>query len=626
MITTARCGLLVCCAGLALASISWSSSWSSSGLCGAAVALGAEVGARVHPVSISRASVYVTRESATARLEIFLEDLYLFHQLKPNRADFLERPTIEQGIELHKKFLSQRFELTDVDGQQFEPDEVVCLPAELPTEGVPLAELMGHQLTFELRYLFETPPDFITFTQKFTDEAAVLPSEVKLAVQQENAGAPVEQTLLPHIPFTMRVSWTNPPLSPEASQRERQAWAEREREELLGIVSFNAVYSFVYIEDFEVRHEVLAPLATLDEDLLIARDDDDVLDLSEQDAARPQIESYFATGNPLLVNGQSLEPVVQRCDFYGLDMKDFADPTQRKPVPLASARVGIVLSYRVPSPPQAVEMTWDRFNNSLWSVKSAVINSRRPGDASSTNLRRVGDRNRLQWQRPDGDVAPPELKPIAVESGNAAPAELPWLSVLLVLGMVFAGRRALHDRSVSGALVCLTLLVGVAAAWPAPRIALPSSWSRPAAVPDARAESIFRRVHANLYESFLRRTDESIYDSLAVSVAGSLLREIYLEVRRGLAMEDQGGAAARVREVEIIETRRLPNEADDSADALRLHCRWNVTGTIEHWGHIHRRTNQYVAEFSLAPVEGDWKIVGMKLLDEDRILSESTTL
>ena len=57
-----------------------------------------------HPISITRASVYLTRESADVRIEVFLEDLYLFHQLKPNREDFLDLSVIRQGIELHEQF------------------------------------------------------------------------------------------------------------------------------------------------------------------------------------------------------------------------------------------------------------------------------------------------------------------------------------------------------------------------------------------------------------------------------------------------------------------------------------------------------------------------------------------
>ena len=197
-----------------------------------------------HPISITRASVYLTRESTDVRIEVFLEDLYLFHQLQPNREDFLDLSVIRQGIKLHEQFLAQRFEITDVEGNRFRPQNVGVAAYELPAEGVPLSDLMGHQLVFELQYVFDQPPDLLTFTQMFTDEDAVLPSETKLEIKQQGGGAAVEHTLLPHEAYSMRINWDNPPLSPEASEEERQQWQDREKQALLGITNYSRVYSF----------------------------------------------------------------------------------------------------------------------------------------------------------------------------------------------------------------------------------------------------------------------------------------------------------------------------------------------------------------------------------------------
>ena len=46
------------------------------------------------------------------------------------------------------------------------------------------------------------------------------------------------------------------------------------------------------------------------------------------------------------------------------------------------------------------------------------------------------------------------------------------------------------------------------------------------------------------------------------------------------------------------------------------YCRWTVAGTVEHWGHIHERTNQYEAVFAVEPVDNAWKVTNIELLDE----------
>ena len=46
---------------------------------------------------------------------------------------------------------------------------------------------------------------------------------------------------------------------------------------------------------------------------------------------------------------------------------------------------------------------------------------------------------------------------------------------------------------------------------------------------------------------------------------------------------------------------------------------WNVSGSVGHWGHIHTRTNQYEARFTVKSMDGAWKFTGLELLQEQRI-------
>ena len=218
-----------------------------------------------------------------------------------------------------------------------------------------------------------------------------------LQVKQENAGTPYAATLLPGKPLNVRFNWENPPLTPDASNEEWEAWFKKQREETLGITSYSSVYTFLYIDDFEVRHEILIPLLTLEKSIPLERDDDEFLDIEEQDAMRDQIEAFFCSGNPLEIDGELVSATVQRCDFYGLDFKDFARQAPRKRVPMASARLGIILGYRCTEPPSHVKLTWDRFNNALWSVNTVVF----AGDQTTkTALSRLGKKNVFEWQSP----------------------------------------------------------------------------------------------------------------------------------------------------------------------------------------------------------------------------------
>ncbi len=224
-----------------------------------------------HPISLTEATVYVQPTRISVALDVFVEDLYLFHNLEPDENNFLRPQDIRTGVELHEQFLLDRFVLRDLRGErlQGEVDEVGDL--EIPPEGIPMGDLMQHSVTYKLIYPVEEPPEFLTVSQEFVDESAGIPAEMQLRLKQEGSDAPSFAVLPPGEPFTVRLSWDNPPLSVDASEEEWEQWLKQEREATLGITSYSSVYSFIYIEPREVRHEILVPLVTLESSVLIAR-------------------------------------------------------------------------------------------------------------------------------------------------------------------------------------------------------------------------------------------------------------------------------------------------------------------------------------------------------------------
>jgi hypothetical protein len=133
---------------------------------------------------------------------------------------------------------------------------------------------------------------------------------------------------------------------------------------------------------------------------------------------------------------------------------------------------------------------------------------------------------------------------------------------------------------------------------------------------DEKAEEIVAALLHNIYRAFDFREEGTIYDILDRSVTGDLLTETYLETRRGLELASQGGARAKVKEIEMlaVEPRDLPGRP-----GFQARVTWNVAGSVGHWGHIHQRKNQYEADLTVEPVDGVWKLTGLELLQEERI-------
>ena len=121
-----------------------------------------------------------------------------------------------------------------------------------------------------------------------------------------------------------------------------------------------------------------------------------------------------------------------------------------------------------------------------------------------------------------------------------------------------------------------------------------------------------------MFRAFDYRNESDVYDALAKSVDGDLLRELYLDINQSLKVKEQGGAIAKVNEVNLLDGVKtdIPLDNGASEPGFDYRCKWNLVGTIEHWGHIHERENQYDANFEIRLKDDAWKITRMKVVDE----------
>jgi hypothetical protein len=132
---------------------------------------------------------------------------------------------------------------------------------------------------------------------------------------------------------------------------------------------------------------------------------------------------------------------------------------------------------------------------------------------------------------------------------------------------------------------------------------------------DDTAETVVAGLLHNIYRAFDFRDENKIYDVLEKSVEGDLLTRIYLETQRGLELANQGGARAKVKEIEVV---ALVTERGNNSGFIAT-ATWNVAGSVGHWGHIHTRRNQYQAVLDIRPVNGEWRLTGLEILQEQRL-------
>ncbi|HEV7281625.1 MAG TPA: hypothetical protein VGN57_15595 [Pirellulaceae bacterium] len=573
-----------------------------------------------------QADVFVARERMTAKFEVFLEDLYFFQGVEPDAENRFAAAELERAADAHADFLAERFVIRRTDGSAYQATSAKRVSGEIPAEGVAMGDLMKTSFVYEIEYAVDAPPEFLTFEQRFVGESFRVPSNVALRIWQEGGTDPVAvQTLSPRKPFSLHLDWSAPAPAATASVEAWDAWMESRRQSTLGITSYSSTYAFLYIEPAEVRLEVLVPLLSLEDDeWRAARSDPERLTPEEQTAARDAVIQRLGGKILMTIDGEPREPVVDRVDFYGIDFSDFAMQAPQSTVGAASARVGIILRYPCDGLPRTVELGWKLFLRDLHAVEAVVF---APDDSYDVEFSSVDPEQVYRWENPspeEADLGEPDRI-----AAPPMPSAGKWTIVMiaggaLVAAGLFAG-RAVRRRSVPLGVAAGVALAGAGVglfAWAYASGRAETLRARPA---PEEALAVVQKLQLQIYDAFRLPDEEARYERLDASLSGDLVREAYLEISDRLRMQEQGGALLRIDQVTPIEGRILaPSGRSDDPRAFVAEGRWTVSGRVEHWGHVHTRTNAYDGQLLVEPVDGYWKIARLDLLSDERIESRTT--
>jgi hypothetical protein len=500
---------------------------------------------RAHPISLISCQALVHRDRLEMKIAVMPEDFLPVYGIYVNAQSRVATADIRSSAEKHRRYVLDGLIVRDADGNRLEGKVVKAEVPALPAEGLLVTDLMSTTIVYSVEYPLAKPPTHLTFQHHFGGNAAVIPALVDLVVTRE--GLPPEPAV--RIPgdenvVTVAFDWNETSRPVTAGDADEKAREEKQQQQSMGISSYSATYIFVYIENEEVRVEILMPLLTLEMWQPVERASPDFLEVSEQSAARGTLEKFFTGNNELKIDGVVVKPKLRRLDFYGVDFRDFAMSAEPQRLSAWTARVGAILTYSTKGAPGHVELTWTLFKDEMLAAPAVIFAYDKGSRFTFYPLNPV-----FKWDNPG---APPLPAVTAISTGEK---------------------------------------------------------SR-----EAVAESLLR----NVYRAFDYHSESDIYDALARSVQGDLLADLYLKIKQGLIMQEQGGAVARVQEVKVIKTEPA---AGKSKNGFAERLIWQVEGTVEHWGHIHTRVNEYSADFEIEPADGSWKITAMSVSRQSQVKS-----
>jgi hydrogenase/urease accessory protein HupE len=199
-------------------------------------------------------------------------------------------------------------------------------------------------------------------------------------------------------------------------------------------------------------------------------------------------------------------------------------------------------------------------------------------------------------------------------------ARLPVLAMLLLLGawLAWPRRRRFASQQGTNAPGAHWALLGLAFfALPLGTLRVDIPFHAPSAPSAAEASRVMDTLLTDTYLAFNLADEDAAFDRLARNLSQDLVADVYLDSRRRLTAGTREGAEVTVRDVSVMEVDDAIGMADN---AFTYPCQWVVTARVRHLQHVHNRRNVYAGKLTIR-VEGDrWKIAGLDLISEERVV------
>ncbi|MFT5285002.1 MAG: hypothetical protein ACI8TQ_001163 [Planctomycetota bacterium] len=354
--------------------------------------------------------------------------------------------------------------------------------------------------------------------------------------------------------------------------------------------------------------EPKALLVLLGEDLELVGPLDD----SEMKRVEEAFEALFEEQRPLHIDG-----VPQRGALSEIVIPD--DDAEEDDWLVVNAHYAVELEQ----PARSVGVQWNRYDGAVYQGEQFIPLTVLSGRSVRGQALLHPEEPEYIWHPdPDNGNREPRLITGFTVQPVARVIELPVLSIGIVLGAIalfVLSSRGQRSRPMlrTSAFVALLTAAGV---HDMGRVTLSSPFENKVVIPSqAEALAIFESLHQNIYAAFMADTENEIYELLAVSVDASLLDELYGDIYESLILREQGGAICSIEGVEGgVGQAILPRE-EDALPIYQVDWSWQVNGVVSHWGHLHRRRNEYVGQYEVGHDGQAWKITGVDILEHKRI-------
>ena len=561
------------------------------------------------------AEIHINDDHVKIELEIFVKDLVKFDRLIPDEffaGTQIKRAPLEKRMQ---QFSNEDLQVIADGGQKLQATLKLIEPRFRRERPIPVSWKINpytgqpipgppkdnRVLYAELIYPLKHKPQSLTIIPPIDADSRI--SKVPIGFMTYHKGAPLHDFRYLSEPSTVTLDWEDPWYSVFDNKALRR-WQS------------GGVMSFLYIEPYEIRHEVLARVKDLAAWMDLGLRGAEFIEADENDLLKKRVGEFFLKQDKTLIDGRQLRPILDRVSFVKYSTTASTFVVQPEQLSINTAMVGVIITYLTDGLPQQVTSQWD-----LWSTRIQKVSTNAIDPAGGLPSYVTPDDNILTWTNFLKKYVAPTVARIEVDE-SLTTLKIPLASVLCLLALLPLGLQfKKHKKNIRsmGLLIGLALLfiAGSVLLYPFLKVAVAKPAVLAPQMTDEKAVIVLSSLLKNIYRSFDFREEADVYDRLATSVSGDLLSEIYLQNRKSMVVTQAGGARARVKEVKILDVD--VSNLDHNPIGLLFNAKWTALGLVGHWGHIHIRQNQYEANITVEPVDGAWKITGLELLEEKRI-------
>lgn len=215
----------------------------------------------------------------------------------------------------------------------------------------------------ELIYPFEGKPSSLTFIPPLDEKTSRVKASIGFATFHKQAFISYFNYLSGA--STIRLDWDDP-------------WYSKYKNKAFKRKMVGGVRSFIYIEPFEVRHEILARIKDVQAWMDLGLEGKEYIEPHENEALKNRVGKFFIEQENLLIDGKQLRPILDRTAFVKYTMIGSRFLEQPERLPLSSARIGVIITYLTKGIPQKVETRWDLWSDRIQKVPTNAIDPAGP--------------------------------------------------------------------------------------------------------------------------------------------------------------------------------------------------------------------------------------------------------